>query len=132
MDLRQPIEQPLSARRSSQTNTAAIGRIRRPLKQALLHASIHQFHDRVVLQAKRVRSVRDRWGAIGRDTRHGQQKLMLLRMDTGQVRSILADQQEFPQLTAKRGESLMKRLVWVLTSWSFAHNNILSHHDIFR
>ena len=96
MDLRQSIEQLLSALRSTQTNAAAVRRVRRPLEQTLLHASIHQLNNRVVLQAERFCSIGNRRRVVRRNTRHRQQKLMLLRMETSLVRSILADQLEFP------------------------------------
>jgi len=60
MNLGQAIEHLVSTRRSSQTNTAAIRGIGRPLEQTLLHASIHQFDNRVVLEAQSLRSVGDR------------------------------------------------------------------------
>jgi len=60
MNLGQPVEHSLSASRSSQTNTAAIREIGRPLEQTLLHASIDQFDNRVVLESEGFGGVGDR------------------------------------------------------------------------
>jgi len=132
VDLREPVEHSLSANRSSQTNTAAIRGIGRPLEQTLLRASIDQFDNRVVLESEGFGSVGNRRRTPCGNARDREQQLVLLRMKARVVGGILADQQEFPQLMAKRCKGLMERLIWIWRGGSFTHAYILSHYDLFQ
>jgi len=130
VDLREPVEHSLSASRGSQTNTAAIREIDRPLEQTLLHAAIDQFDNSVVFESEGIGSVGNRGRTPGGGARDRQQELVLLWMQACIVSCILTDQQEFPQLMAKRCKGLMERLIWSGRGGSFTHPCIISYYDI--
>ena len=131
MNLRKPIEHFLSARRGSQANSTAIRAIGRTFEQTFLRAPIHQFDNRVVLQAKGLRCISNRRRTSCGDAGYREQKLVLLRMEARLVGGILADQQEIPQLMSKRCKGFVERLIWVGRGGSFTHPYILSYYDIF-
>ena len=111
MDLRKLVQNFLPARGDAQTDAATVGRIGRALQQTFDFAAVHQFHHSIVLQAQPVRGVGDGNGNIRFCGSHGQQQLMLLRMESGLVRCLLTGLEKSAKLVSKFRQSLMQRLV---------------------
>lgn len=91
MHPRQPIERFLTARGGAQAHPATIVRVGGAFEHAFLFASVDQLDNRVVLQAERVRGVCDRGWVSGWSAGHGQQELVMLRVQARGGCRILAD-----------------------------------------
>ena len=107
MNMGQAIENLLSTRRCSQTNTSAICGIGPTFKQAVLRAPIHQLNNGVVLQSKGFGRIGNRRRTPCGNACDREQELVLLRMQACIYSCNLADQQEFSQLMAEGCKSLM-------------------------
>ena len=74
-----------------------------PNQSALLEF-VHEAHGRVVLDAKPLGDVSNRWPRIPRKSLYGEQELVLLRLDAVAARRSFAEREELSDLVAKRGE----------------------------
>lgn len=132
MNLREPVQNLLSAGCNLQAYTATVGRIGCALQQAVFCTAVHQFHHGIVLQLQLLGCIGDGRAYVWRRAGDCQEQLMLLRVKVRAMRCFFTGKQKDTQLMTKFGQCSMERPIGIAESGdSLGHQQIISHHDIY-
>ncbi len=128
---RQTAQNPIAPLRYSQDRVPLVIWICRTSQKALPLRPVDEFNRAIVLQAESLGGIRNGYGSRFRCTRHLQEKLVLLRLQSGFQGCGFAEMQESSHFKAKLSQCSNER-VWACNRRFRSHRYIVSRYTYLR